>query len=108
MSKKAQAVMTDIIIAFLIYMVILVSITLTYNKYVARLNEQLLIQEVRNKVYGVSDLLVRSPGYPESWNSSTVHTFGLAIADRNLSQEKIDNFFGMSDANYTNVEYRAV
>ena len=90
---------------------ILVSLTVyTWNLYNVRLNEDLEYEKIQLIAFQITDLLVKSPGYPAGWeeNPSNVGIIGLAQNDRVLSQDKVTAFMNLeynSSKERFNIEY---
>ena len=92
MRNKAQAVITDLFIALFIFLLLVSTIIFIWNRYSTRFNEDLEYKDMQLKALEISDLLIKTQGYPENWelDPSSVDILGLASSDRVLSEEKIN------------------
>jgi len=86
MSKKAQAIMTDLMV-----------IMIVWNNYIVRLNYGEEYERMQNLAFKASDFLVKTPGIPFGWDHNQVEIAGLAVSDRNLSSEKVNEFIELDE-----------
>lgn len=96
--KKAQVVIADLFMALIIFAILLVAIVGTWNHYLVRADERIVYGDMTIKAMQLADTLVKSPGYPDIWDESSVDIIGLAVDDRELSTDKMHNFTNMSEA----------
>lgn len=93
--SKAQIALTDLFVALFIFSILIIFITLTWNRYNLRLTGGLETEEMMIKAFQVTDVLVESSGSPSDWNSTNVETIGLASHDRILSTTKVNKFINL-------------
>ena len=60
-----------------------------WNNYNSKLYRNLDSDIMETKAFQISNVLVKSKGSPEDWNSDNVQVIGLAESDRILSTEKV-------------------
>lgn len=114
--KKGQAAVTDLFIAISVFIILITITTLTWNLYNIRLTSRFDYDDMMLRGFQVSDLLVKSKGIPPDWHITYNTTYpnprdingccikpqqliGLADNERILSQERVDAFKDISDAN---------
>jgi hypothetical protein len=92
--RKAQIASIDLFIAITVFLLLTAATIYTWNLYNLRLNENLEYEKMQLIVFQITDLLVKSPGYPTAWeeNPTNLGVIGLAQDDRILSQDKITAF----------------
>lgn len=81
--------------AFVFLLIVNISLltwNLAYSNQTA-FNEE---RDLRERVVRVSDLLVRTPGYPSNWTAETVDVIGLVSIDHVLDNRKLLQFRNMS------------
>lgn len=93
MHKKAQAVITDLFIALMIFTILISAIAFVWGRYSMRFNDNLEYSGMQLKALEISDLLIKTRGSPENWelSPSDAEIFGLASSDRTISEEKLDS-----------------
>ena len=100
--KKGQAAITDLFIAVAIFIVLIALTTLIWNLYNARLESRLDYDTMVLKGYYIADGFVKSPGYPEDWETlsslNQTQLIGLAEYDHVISDAKVAKFASLSDA----------
>ncbi|MBS3125968.1 hypothetical protein J4453_00805 [Candidatus Woesearchaeota archaeon] len=98
LSRNGQLVISDLFIAVFVFMVLLISSVIIWDKYSVQLSEDTAYKEIGLQALQVSDLLVKTPGMPNAWEQdpSTVERIGLANHDRNLSEEKLNAFLALN------------
>ena len=57
-------------------------------------SEQTLMKE---KLFQITDLMIRTPGYPSNWTSQNVKIIGFSSEDHILQKNKIESFLNMSN-----------
>ena len=98
MNTKAQIAITDLFLALIIFIFLMIAFSLFWTMYLTRFNDNLQRQELELLTYHISDLLVKTPGYPDTWEQdpNTTRVLGLAQQDRILSQEKISAYANLT------------
>lgn len=95
-SSKGQVAITDMFIALFIFVILIVFIASIWNQYNLKLDDTIVYEDMITKTFQISDVLIKSPGYPKIWNSTNVEVIGLAENDRMLSNEKVGNLTNMT------------
>ncbi|MBW2989814.1 hypothetical protein KY358_05865 [Candidatus Woesearchaeota archaeon] len=101
MNRKSQIAVIDLTISLFIATIIIIFITFAWNRNAAILNENADYKEMQVVAFQAIDMLVRSEGSPSSWeeNPSSARAIGLASSDRNISEDKLNSFTGLSYSN---------
>lgn len=84
----ASDLVASVVVFFFIVNLSLIIWNLAY-KSETQFSEERQLQE---RVVRTSDLLVRTPGYPQNWTDDTVKLAGFATQDHVLSNEKLRAF----------------
>ncbi len=63
-------------------------------------------RHLQGQALSVSDLLLRSPGYPSDWNETTVQSIGLANEEHVLNSTKVLRFLNVLNADYYTAKSR--
>lgn len=97
-SREGQMFTADMMASWVVFFLILNLALITWN--VSYENRTRLIEErtMRDQVVRATDLLVRTGGYPEGWNASTVRVAGFAPRDHLLNATLLQSF---ADLPYT-------
>ena len=92
--NKAQIAVTDLFVAIFIFIALLISIFVTWNIYITRIEQRDNYNNILSNAVQITDTLVKSPGKPINWeqNNATAEIIGLASSDRNLSERKVNAF----------------
>lgn len=93
MKRKGQALASDFTISIALFLFLIVGCAIVWNttagKY-ARFRDNQFMQE---KIFSVSDTLVRTPGYPPEWNGANVKLIGLSEGESHmLNKSKLLEF----------------
>lgn len=95
-TKKSQIAVTDLYLALTIATILFVTLVVSYYSNLKRLDHKIVVDELRNQGYQITDLLVKTTGKPINWEKSTkIEIIGLALSDRFLSEKKVDAFTDM-------------
>ena len=90
--KKSQAIVTDLIVAVGLGIMLVIAITLSWEYYSLKLNDDATYSDMFIRASQISETLVSTPGYPKNWNSTNVIIAGLTDSDRNISEVKLNSF----------------
>ncbi|HLD15782.1 MAG TPA: hypothetical protein VJB94_04370 [Candidatus Nanoarchaeia archaeon] len=96
--KKAQAIITDLLVAVSIGIVLLISINLSWDYYTLKLSDDVTYSDMFIRASETSEVLVSTQGYPKNWNSNNVILAGLADYDRKISESKLSNFAALNNS----------
>ncbi len=99
MPNKGQIAALDTILSAVIFIVLITTIFLVWNKYTNRLNETTRFNEIELKTIQLMDLMIRSPGVPDDWEKKTIsgpynsdaNTKGLWHMDEGSGTTMTDN-----------------
>lgn len=95
MIRSGQLFTTDFIVSLVLFMSVLGTVfygVSTSLDQQAQRNDRSVLQQRASQV---SDLLVRTSGYPDDWNASTVDVVGLAEEDHIIDPEKFIRLRGV-------------
>ena len=85
LNKKGQTIMIDLMIAIVVFVIAVFFLFNMYEDNKKNIIEQQTMVDLQEKASQVSDVLVRSGGIPENWETlslSDVNVIGLAKKDR--------------------------
>ena len=93
MKRKGQALASDFTVSIALFLFLVVGSAIIWNNTVdkyAMFKENQLMQE---KVFSISDALIRTQGYPPEWNSTNVMLIGLSEGGSHmLNKSKLEAF----------------
>lgn len=96
-SRNGQMFASDLVASVVVFFFIvnfsLLIWNLAYDTKTAFSEER----QLRERVVRTSDLLVRTPGYPQNWTEDTVKLAGFATQDHVLSTDKLRSFNDTAD-----------
>jgi hypothetical protein len=92
---RAQAWSLDFAASVVIFLTALILVMFALNYSLSQNRQQAEMGMMESAAMSASDMLVRQPGIPESWNSTSVTTIGLASQENILNETKISEFMGM-------------
>lgn len=86
----------DMLASWMVFFLIINLALITWN--VSYENRTRLIEEqtMRDQVVRSTDLMIRTGGYPEGWNASTVRLAGFAPLDHRLNVSLLQSFADLS------------
>lgn len=93
--KKGQIFTTDFMISVAVFIGVLITIITLWNGIDIHIKEVESRREMHSIAISVSDALIRSPGFPPSWNSTNVQSIGLAKEEYVLDQQKLMSLIGL-------------
>ena len=100
--KKAQLFSIDLVISLVLFTVVFIFVLALWNLYSLRLQEKSEFDELQFTALQITDLLLRTPGYPENWlaNPTEVAVLGLAKSDYTIDPLKLSTFLNL-EYNFT-------
>ncbi|RKY23329.1 MAG: hypothetical protein DRP62_06125 [Planctomycetota bacterium] len=113
MSELKGQLTLEYLISFVVFIGLVVYIYLLYSKNIPSFVQEVEKEEVRSKVYQLSELLINDPGEPDDWDvNPPIERIGLSDQNTNkpnlISKSKIDklnNTFDCSvDAEYDELQ----
>ncbi len=93
--KKAQLLTIDFVLSLAIFVSIMLTLVGIWSTVGTQVRDVESRRELQMISLAVSDMLVRSPGSPNNWNSTNVSSIGLAKIERILDLAKIREFLKM-------------
>jgi hypothetical protein len=96
--RKAQAWSMDFAASVVIFMTVLILVMFALNYTLSQNQQQADFNLMENAAMSASDSIVRHPGIPADWNSTTVTTIGLASEENVLNESKLAEFMAMDDS----------
>jgi len=92
--KKGQAISTDFIFSFAVFILFLLILVPLLSRIEGDVREQRLQELMERSIISASDMLVKTPGYPDNWDKNNVSSIGLKTGDH-LDKNKIKNLMEM-------------
>ena len=96
--SKGQAISADFMFAMIIMLIVIGAAASSWDRVMYLIRQKTQRTELRRLGLAVSDVLVRSPGTPSDWNSSSVLSIGLVDEHNVLNKGKIQEFVGMPES----------
>ena len=94
--RKGQIIGLEFMFALFILLLLMTVIAFSYLKTSKNLAISYTYDGYVNTAMGISDMLSKSSGYPESWNASTVKSLGLASFPGKISTSKVNSFVNLT------------
>lgn len=84
---------SDFIMSAVIFIVLLAGAALIWNATVSKYSQFAQNEFMQDKVFSITDALVRTQGYPEKWTAANVRAIGLSESESNvLNKSKLKEF----------------
>jgi hypothetical protein len=93
--EKGQAISIDFFFAIIVVLIVIGMATTSWNRTVYLIEKNTGRRWMRRTGLAVADMMIRSPGVPSDWNSSSVMTIGLVDTSNVLNRDKITEFNSM-------------
>ncbi|MFB6166850.1 MAG: hypothetical protein ABEJ62_01150 [Candidatus Nanohaloarchaea archaeon] len=100
MSRRGQMFSTDFVASAFVFLVILNIAFFTWNTAYEQQSRFMEEKAMRQEAFHLASLMVRTPGYPEDWNSTNVEIVGLAEPDHVIQDPKVQE---MKDVGYSDL-----
>jgi len=97
MSRKGQVWSMDFAASVVIFSTALAMLLFAWLYITSQSGQQTMFIEMESAAMSASDSLVRQPGVPENWNSSSVTTIGLASSENVLNETKVSYFLDLEN-----------
>jgi len=97
--SRGQAVIIDFSVALMLFILMWFFITSQFNAQFADAIHSQSVDSMRLKADYTLETLVKSPGTPSNWENHSpadVNSIGLAVRDREISEEKLTAFSNFS------------
>ncbi len=99
-NKKAQVGVWDLLAAVFLFVILMTVIMIYWYDYNRDILTKLENENALSTALSVTDNLIKTPGKPTAWNTTNVQVFGLAVSDRELSEEKVEQFCNLTNSSY--------
>jgi hypothetical protein len=99
-NTKGQVWSLDFITSVVIFLVVLIPLFSIWSYVNIQNQQQILFDEVETFTLSISDALIRTKGFPEGWNNSSVTIIGLALEENVLNTTKVSYFLDMGNNEY--------
>lgn len=94
--SKGQFFSIDFVLALALFSLVVLSVAFAWEDARAQALDLQAHANIYSKAEAVSDSLVRSKGFPENWNATSVQSIGLASEARVLNESKAEEMMGLS------------
>lgn len=91
--SKGQIFSIDFMASLMFFLPFLLIMIFLWNYSEIQYAETERTIDMRDKAVLISDLLLKSEGYPKDWNSANVVTLGLAKENNKISNEKLNRLY---------------
>lgn len=91
--SKGQIFSIDFMASLMFFLPFLLIMIFLWNYSETQYTETERTIDMRDKAVLISDLLLKSEGYPKDWNSANVVTLGLAKENNKISNEKLNRLY---------------
>ncbi|NOQ56347.1 MAG: hypothetical protein GQ477_06105 [Nanohaloarchaea archaeon] len=99
-NRKGQTFTSDFFVSAIIFMFILNISYITWNS-AQDVTAEFESDNMQKKIFYITDMLTRTPGYPYGWNSTDVELIGLSDSSNMINSSKLDELQNMSYYNMT-------
>lgn len=96
---------SDFIAAMAIFIVAMIIISPLWGSINRQTENQETTRAMQSAALTATDILLRTGGYPENWNTTNVRSIGLAQEERIINATKAKYLFQLFITNYTDVKY---
>ncbi|MFH0970978.1 MAG: hypothetical protein ABIG96_01770 [Candidatus Micrarchaeota archaeon] len=95
----------DFVVGLAIFLVILLIVSPMWSSVTTQVENSEAERRLQIAGIEVSETLLRTKGFPEDWNSTSVISIGLAGETRVLNATKAKYFFQFMESNYTDAKF---
>jgi len=96
--RRAQVWSMDFAASIVIFSTALALLLFAWMYTINQSGQQTMFIQMESAAMSASDSLIRQPGVPENWNSSSVITIGLASIENVLNDTKVGYFLDMENS----------
>lgn len=96
---KGQIFSTDLFSSLFVFIIIFAALAIMWNNAIERQEKDESLKEIELEAMRVSDLIIRTPGYPANWENipvDNVRNVGLINSDREIDKDKLNAFLLMN------------
>ncbi len=107
MEKKAQIFSAELVIASALFIGALMLFVAIWAAMHSAYSEEKMEREMQTVLFGISDMLVLSPGEPSGWEQSEMENasaIGLATRSNRLSPTKFSKLESLNATNYQDIK----
>ncbi|VVB76284.1 Uncharacterised protein [Candidatus Tiddalikarchaeum anstoanum] len=102
--KKTQFFSFEIVSALLIFTALFLFVLLIWSVKESDYKKNLLLTSLEKSSMSVGELLATTPGSPNNWSTTYIEQLGLADNYNTLNPIKLENFFYLTQNNYSLVK----
>ena len=92
---RGQIFSSDLMVAFFLFIIIFSAIIIFWNNMIMFSSYDVENRYIESLAVEIADTMVRTGGYPSTWENSNATTIGLAEWDRKIDSKKISAFIAM-------------
>ncbi len=97
---KSQIWSLDFVTSIMIFLIVLIPLFFIWSYVNTQNQQQIIFDEVETLTMSISDSLIRTKGFPEGWDNSSVTIIGLASEENILNATKVSYFLTMGNNEY--------
>ena len=97
---KGQVWSLDFVTSLVVFLVVLIPLFFIWSYVNMQNQQQILFYEVETLTLSISDMLIRTEGLPEGWDTSDVNQIGLSSEENVLNTTKVSYFLTMGNSEY--------
>ena len=95
LSLKGQIMSSDFLVAFFLFLILFIAVTIAWNGMLDSSITDIERKYMESIAMRITDIFVKSPGYPSNWENREIVAIGLVDHDRRIDQAKLDAFMNM-------------
>jgi hypothetical protein len=92
---KAQLWSLDFVLSAVVFSLALITVLFIWNYTNTETAERIEFKRAEGLVLSISDVLIRTSGVPDDWNTTTVKVLGLASDENVLNRTKVERFLSL-------------
>ncbi len=93
--SKAQTISGDFIISMVIFLIVLSLVIPTFDRIAIQIKAEDDRREIETFSVFATDVMLKTAGYPQDWNETTVGSIGLSDVSGRINLTKIKSFMRM-------------
>lgn len=112
MNSRKGVLDIEFMLSIFIFLTVLSFVTLTVINNIPKLHQEVLSQDLKNKAYQVSEMLILDEGSPKNWSGGidNVKRIGLASGKKylinNSKIQTLQSYCSNNQANYEKIKYK--
>jgi hypothetical protein len=88
-SRQGQAWSFDFLASVTIFFMVLIVLFFAWEYSAVQNTDQIIFNDMESRALNTVDTIIRTGGFPEHWNETTVEVLGLASEENILNETKI-------------------